>query len=119
MTEWTCQRQAARVSSVSRIRQPAGVLESAYDASPQALPPAVRCVHLGIRNLVNELHKRMAKWLCKSHKVFFLRSSKSESSQVVAKKKPGVTKDADGGPTVGSGGPARKLNSKTVRAMLT
>ncbi len=77
------------------------------------LQHTVRNVRLQIRNLVDELHKRMAKWLCESHKVVLL--PKFKSSQIVANKKSGVAKKADGP----IGDPTSKLNSKTVHAMLT
>jgi putative transposase len=64
------------------------------------LQRAARRVRLRIRNLVDELHKRLAKWLCERHKVVLL--PKFESSQMVKGK-----------------GLGRKLHSKTARAMLT
>jgi len=55
-------------------------------------------IHRRIRNLVDDLHKKLAKWLCENHKVILL--PHYETSKMVIKTK-------------------RKINSATARAMLT
>ena len=59
---------------------------------------AARRVRLKIRNLVDDLHKKLAKWLCENYRCVII--PEFETSQMVTKGK-------------------RKLNSKTARAMLT
>ena len=59
---------------------------------------AARRIRLKIRNLVDEVHKRLSKWLCENFRCVVL--PKFETSQMVQKRK-------------------RKLGSKTARAMMT
>lgn len=59
---------------------------------------AARRIRLKIRNLVDEVHKRLAKWLCENYRCIVL--PKFETSQMIRKGK-------------------RKLHSKTARAMQT
>ena len=62
------------------------------------LKRAARRVRLKIRNLVDELHKRLATWLCESYDAVLL--PKFQASQMVPKSH-------------------RKIGSRTARAMLT
>ena len=62
------------------------------------LQRAARRIRQKIRNLVDEMHKQLAKWLCENFRAILL--PKFETSKMVRKGK-------------------RKLNSKTARAMLT
>jgi len=63
-----------------------------------SLQKAARQVHLKIRNLIDEVHKKLAKWLCENYKVVLL--PKFETSQMLRRGQ-------------------RKLNSKSARAMAT
>ena len=62
--------------------------------------PCICGVLITIKNLIDEVHKKVAKWLTTEYRVIFIPTF--ESSQMVAK----------------SGKKKRKLNSKTVRQML-
>ena len=66
----------------------------------QRLNKKINSLFIRIRNLIDEVHKKVAKWLTTEYRVIFLPTF--ESSQMVAK----------------SGNKKRKLNSKTVRQML-
>jgi putative transposase len=66
----------------------------------QRLQKKIESLFIRIRNLIDEVHKKVAKWLTTEYRVIFLPTF--ESSQMVAK----------------SGKKKRKLNSKTVRQML-
>jgi len=63
-----------------------------------SLQKAARRVRLKIRNLIDEVHKKLAKWLCENYKVVLL--PKFETSQMLRRGQ-------------------RKLNSKSARAMAT
>ena len=66
----------------------------------QGLQNKINSLFIRIRNLIDEVHKKVAKWLTTEYRVIFIPTF--ESSQMVAK----------------SGKKKRKLNSKTVRQML-
>lgn len=66
----------------------------------QELQKKIDRLFIRIKNLIDEVHKKVAKWLTTEYRVIFLPTF--ESSQMVAK----------------SGQKKRKLNSKTVRQML-
>ncbi|NEP81069.1 MAG: transposase [Okeania sp. SIO3B3] len=66
----------------------------------QGLNKKINSLFIRIRNLIDEVHKKVAKWLTTEYRVIFIPTF--ESSQMVAK----------------SGKKKRKLNSKTVRQML-
>ncbi len=78
------------------------------------LKRAARRLRLRIRNLFDELHKRMAKWLCENYRVVLL--PKFQTSQMVAKPKRGALGNA----AKETSKPTRwrKINSKTARGML-
>jgi putative transposase len=62
------------------------------------LKKAAMRARLRVRNLVDEMHKKLAKWLCENHKVILLPSF--ETSGMIRRGQ-------------------RKISSKTVRAMVT
>ena len=63
-----------------------------------SLQKAARRVRLKIRNLIDDVHKKLSKWLCENYKVVLL--PKFETSRMVRRGQ-------------------RKLNSKSARAMAT
>ncbi len=66
----------------------------------QRVSQKINSLLIRIKNLIDEVHKKVAKWLTTEYRVIFIPTF--ESSQMVAK----------------SGKKKRKLNSKTVRQML-